>query len=207
MSRLVPLAQQGYLRLVNPAQQRISSDTLVESPPAAAILWLRSWFQPVHAKPLFSREDVGALLEVSAPEVLALAASYGIPVTFDEALGWLLSTFAARQLVLKVLSARAGTGMQRMDRQALLWFLLEDDPKRALAPPTYNEATERALAAAAEMNEPARSVRTQELLDAMHDAERLAAGVKERRKRRASVSASAPNESGPSASQPSSETS
>lgn len=172
-SRLFPLCAEGYLvPLTDPP---LTQQTLVPTPSAAAISWMRGWFQSAQAKPLFSREDLAALLDCPVKEVLGLAQQYGVPVVRDEALGWLFSTFAAHKLLFHVLGGREVT---RYDRIALLHWLLEGDPGKVLAAPQYSDAMEQELARAAKLDEPARSIRTQHLLEAMQDAEQLAESVK-----------------------------
>ena len=153
-SRLMPLIEQGYIR-------RVDGET-VETPLPAAMLWLRGWFQPVQAKPLLSQADMAALLNVEERAIPALAAAHDAPVVFDPALGLTFSVWSARRLLMEVL----GTGT-RFDRQSLLWFLIGNPAK--LAPP-FNQALEDEIQRIAKLDEPARSIRRENLLNQWRDA-------------------------------------
>ena len=153
VSRLLPLIEQGYLRAVD-------SQT-VESPLPAGLLWVRGWFQPVQAKPLFSEQDIADLLGVPKGSVAGLAAAHDAPVTFDGALGLTFTTWSARRLILEVL----GTG-RRFDRSAILHFLL--DGKNPVPP--FSEQVEAEIQRIAELPEPTRSIRRENLLTQWRDA-------------------------------------
>ena len=182
VSRLVPLVVEGYLHSpasnVTVADPPPNSYTYVETPSQAALLWLRQWFQPARAKLLFSRADVAEILELSERGVVALAAHCRVPVSYDPALdGLVFSVWAVKRLLM----AQASGGVealrdngQRFDRQALLWMLLERDPKRMLDPPDFDDALEDELARAAKLPEPSRTARAVALWDQWQDARLLA---------------------------------
>lgn len=154
VSRLMPLVEMGYLRAID-------SQT-VESPLPAGLLWLRGWFQPPQAKPLFSAKDIATLLGIEEEAVPALAAAYDVPVGHDPALGVTFSVWAARRLIMGVL----GTGV-RFDRQAMLHFLIGDPAK---ACPRFEQSLENEIQRVAELPEPARSIRRENLLAHWKDA-------------------------------------
>src|SRR5271170_6927685 len=84
--RLLPLVRDGFIKAQSSAPW--SSQSYVESPPEAALTWLRQWFMPVAAKPMFSLLDMADLLGVKPPrQVLVIAAGHNIPVTYDATLG------------------------------------------------------------------------------------------------------------------------
>lgn len=153
----------------------ITSSTVLDAPPEAAVVWMRNWFLPCQAKPLFSVENVAELLGVQIREVLPAAAAHDVPVHRDPALGFCFSIWATRQLLLR--SVRARDHATRFDRQAILWRLLEQDPEKAAQPPVFQEAWEKELARVAKLPEPTRGLRTVELMEALHDAEMLASSV------------------------------
>lgn len=157
VSKLLPLIEQGYLRTIDPQT--------VEAPPPAGLLWLRQWFQPPLAKPLFSQADIAAILEIEESAVPALAAAHDAPVSFDPALGVTFSLWAARRLILDTLST--GT---RFDRQALIWFLLGNP---ANACPPFQKQLELEIERVGELPEPERSIRKEGLLRHWRDAKAL----------------------------------
>ena len=154
ISKLLPLVEQGYLRTID-------SQT-VEAPPPAGLLWLRQWFQPVQAKPLFSQSDIAALLEVEESAIPSLLAAHDIPTCHDPALGLTVSLWGARRLLLEVLSTGA-----RFDRQALLWFLVGDPASTC---PPFDQRVEDEIQRVAKLPEPARSIRREALLEQWADA-------------------------------------
>lgn len=183
VARLVPLVEQGWL--VNTANLNggpVTSQTFVQSPPQPALLWLRQWFQPARAKLLFSRADVAELTGLTEKAVTKLAAICRVPVSYDPALGGLVfSAWAVKRLLMAEASggvAAVETGSQRFDRQALLWMLLEKDPKHALAPPSFDETLERELTRAANLPESARTMRATSLWEQWQDVKLLADSVR-----------------------------
>ena len=154
----------------------MTSATVIDSPPEAAIIWMRSWFLPATAKPLYSLENVAELLNVPTREVLPLAAAHDIPCQRDEALGFVFSVWATRTLLMRVIRGREIQGA-RFDRQAMLWRLLEQDPEKAAAPPRFEEELEKELERVNKLPEPTRGMRTLQIIEAMRDAEGLAASV------------------------------
>ena len=155
-----------------------TSQTFVHAPPQPALLWLQQWFQPARAKLLFSRADVAELTDLTEKAVTKLAAVCRIPVSYEPALGGLVfSAWAVKRLLMAEASggvAAVETDSQRFDRQALLWMLLERDPKRALAPPSFDEALEQELSRVAALPEPARTLRSMALWEQWQDARLLA---------------------------------
>lgn len=158
VDRLTPLVENGYLRAIDAVT--------VEAPPPAGLLWLRGWFQPPMAKPLLSAKDVADLLGVEEHTIPALAAAHDAPMVVDPALGLTFSTWAARRLILEVLS----TGV-RFDRMALLWHLIGNPAK---ACPPFSQQVEDEIARIAELPEPARSIRREDLLAQWRDAKAVA---------------------------------
>ncbi len=176
--RLVSLVREGWLRRADglPAQAKLTLQTEVEQPPPAAISWLRTWFLPARAKPLFSKADVAELLDLPEREVVLLAARAGVPVTHIPALGGdglAFSAWAVKRLLLEKAGGSA-TRRARFDRIALLHAILEDDPAQTLSPPTFDRALEQEIARVARLDEPARSLRAGELIAQWRDAERVA---------------------------------
>lgn len=170
VSQLAPLVREGYLRKRDD-QNLITSKTQIDAVPEAALAWMRTWFLPAAAKPLFSVENLADLLNCPVREVLPAAAQHDVPVHRDPALGFCFSIWAARQLLLR--SVRARDHATRFDRQALLWRVLEKDPEKAAAPPLYSEELEKELARVAKLEEPARGIRAMELAEVMRDAKLL----------------------------------
>jgi len=156
--RLIPLVEQGYLRAIDA--------TTVEAPTQAGLVWLRGWFQPLQAKPLFSARDIAGMLEIEENTIPALLAAHDVPVMHDPALGMVMSLWAARRLMMEVLSQGP-----RFDRQALLWFLV-GDPKKAC--PDFDQRLEDEIQRIAQLEEPTRSIRREALLDAWRDAKAVA---------------------------------
>jgi hypothetical protein len=175
VAELAPLIREGYLRKRS-EEVTITSQTILDAPPEAAVVWMRNWFLPAAAKPLLSVENMAELLGVQVRQVLPAAAMHDVPVHRDPALGFCFSIWAARQLLLR--SVRARDHATRFDRIALLWRILEKDPEKAAAPPVFQEELEKELARVAKLPEPTRSLRTLEIMEALHDAELLADGVK-----------------------------
>jgi hypothetical protein len=183
VTRLIPLVSQGYLRAVDPPAPAPpvlpvpSGHTLISPPNPRALLWLRNWFQPAHAKLLFSLADAAALLEITVPDALILAESHQIPLMHDPALGFMLSTRAMKGLILKALGSRLGRvgdpeGV-RFDRVSMIWAMMKGDPAEALRPPRYSEELERELQRVAKLTEPTRTQRMHELWDALRDCAEL----------------------------------
>lgn len=176
-AQLEPLARSGFLHLES--RPPITSDSQVGMPPPAAIQWMRHWFQPAQAKPLFSIEDVADLLEVRPKDVMKLAAQHDIPLVHEEGLGglgWALSMWATRQLVRMGLSHRVGRGgglqsAPRFDRAAILWALMQGDPAMAATPPPFSEVWEQELARVAALPAEARGMRAAELWKSLQDAQ------------------------------------
>jgi hypothetical protein len=158
ISCLTPLVEQGYLKAID-------SQT-VEAPTKEGLLWLRGWFQPAQAKPLFSARDIAGILDVEEGTIPALAAAHDAPVTHDAALGLTFSVWSARNLIMAVLS----TGV-RFDRQALLWFLV-GDPSRAC--PDFRQTIEDEVQRVGQLKEPMRSIRREALLANWKDAKAVA---------------------------------
>ncbi len=176
--RLVSLVRESWLRRADglPAQAKLTLQTEVEQPPPAAMSWLRTWFLPARAKPLFSKADVAELLDLPEREVVLLAARAGVSVTHIPALGGnglTFSAWAVKRLLLEKAGGSATRGA-RFDRIALLHAILEDDPSLALSPPTFDRALEQEIARVARLDEPARSLRAGELIAQWRDAERVA---------------------------------
>lgn len=157
VEKIIPLVEHGYLRSIDP--------TTIEAPSPAALLWLRSWFQPAMAKGLFSARDIADILSISEKAIPALAAAHDAPVTVDPALGMVFSVWAARKLILEVL----GDGV-RFDRGAILHFLL-DGQKPC---PPFSESVELEIERISKLEEPARSIRKEAFLDAWKAAEAFA---------------------------------
>lgn len=160
VSRVLPLVEEGYIRRIGPET--------VEAPSAAGLAWLRSWFQPALAKPLFSQKDIAELLEIEDSAVPRLLAAHDVPICHDAALGLTVSLWGVRRLLLEVLST--GT---RFDRQALLWFLV-GDPSR-LCPP-FDDRLEKEIERIAQLPEPTKTRRREMLLKQWRDAS-AASGV------------------------------
>jgi len=179
VTTLVPLAEAGFLRLKSAPP--LTSQSYVEVVPEAAVVWLRSWIQPVQAKPLFSAADLADLLEVTTAEVVKVAAQHAIPTAWEPGLGgFTFSVFAARQLILAVVQSRqVAVEAPRWDRQAMLWLLLEGDPEAAFrqVPLTYSEAIEKEITRTLSLEGPARSLRAAALIERFEDARRLLAAA------------------------------
>src|SRR5271165_1779696 len=173
-SRLIPLVTHGYLTLTQ--HSATPGASVVRLPPKRALDWLRSWFQPARAKTLFSAADISDLLMIPQRTVITLSARYGLPTTFDAALGGLLwSTYAVRQL-MRALSGEAAECkvLPRFDRQAMLHALLETDPKRTTIPPTYSQQLEEEIQRVAQLPEDQRRLRAAALWDQYQDAKACA---------------------------------
>lgn len=167
LSRLEPLALHGWIKLRSAGP--ITSKSLITSPTEAAISWLRQWFQPVFAKPMFSRLDVAQLLDIDAKDVLELAAAHDVPVIYDPAMGHMFSVWATRNLLKKVLSGGREDSI-RFDRIAMLWHLMEGDPQRVAEIPRFDEKLEQEIARVAQLAEPMRSTRSMALVSQFQDA-------------------------------------
>ena len=178
-ARLVPLVEEGWLvATVDLNGAPPTMQTPLQSPPQPALLWLRQWFQPARAKVLFSRADVAELTGLTEKAVTRLAARCRIPVSYEPALsGLVFSAWAVKRLMLAEAGGSGEATTQRYDRQALLWMLLEKDPKRALAPPDFSDALEDELARVARLPEPARTLRATALWEQWQDVKLLAQGV------------------------------
>lgn len=171
--RLIPLVRDGYIKAQSGAPW--SSQSLVESPPEAALLWLRQWFMPVTAKPMFSLVDMADLLGVRPPsKVLVVAAAHNIPVVYDAGLGHVFSMWAAKTLLTKTLESRQSAESKRWDRQALLWLILKEDPARVAEPPTFKRKLEEEIERVAKLPEPERIARVKTLIEAFRDVSKLA---------------------------------
>lgn len=182
--RISMLVEGGWLhRAAGHEQDPLTSSLLLRCPPPTALSWLRQFFLPPQAKPLFTAGDILGLLEeagvgegVEMEDVARLAAGYGIPCQYDPALGGdtglLLSWQSARKLVLEVLAGgrRGEWEGRRYDRQAVLWFLLQQDPAQALHPPSFIEQLEEEVARVANLPEPQRTIRAEMLLEQWKDA-------------------------------------
>lgn len=158
VSRVLPLIDEGYIRRVGPET--------VEAPQPAGLAWLRSWFQPAQAKPLFSKKDIADLLEIEESAVPRLLAAHDIQAVYDPALGLAVSAWGTRRLLMEVLSKGP-----RFDRQALLWFLI-GNPIDACPP--FDEMIEQEIERIAQLPEPTRSTRKEALLKQWQDAEAVA---------------------------------
>lgn len=158
VSRILPLIEEGYIRRVGPET--------VEAPLPAGLAWLRSWFQPSQAKPLFSKHDIADLLEIEESAVPRLLAAHEIPAVHDPALGLTVSTWGVRRLLVEVLSKGP-----RFDRQALLWFLIGSPADTC---PSFDEALEKEIERIAQLPEPTRSMRREALLRQWQDAQQVA---------------------------------
>ena len=154
--RILPLIQHGYLKCID--------ETTVEAPSKEGLLWLRQWFQPAQAKPLFSARDIAELLKISEQSVPSVLAAHDIPAIHDPALGLCVSTFGARRLLMECMST--GT---RFDRIALIHFLLNGDNPC----PPFNEALEKEVERINKLPEPTRSIRKDAILGAWKDATAL----------------------------------
>ena len=166
MDRLQPIIRDGWIRAVSSGP--ITSQFQVQSPPPEALKWLIQWFQPATAKPLFSKQDMADLLNVPISQVLPIAAAHDIPVVYDSVLGHVWSIWAAKQMLLRLLSG--GRGVQRFDRIALFWTLMEGDPKRISRVPTFDQALEDEIERVAQLDEPMRSARSISLMEQFRDA-------------------------------------
>jgi hypothetical protein len=173
VSDIAPFIQQRYIKLVSAGH--ISSQATIEAIPEAAIIWMRSWFLPVQAKPLFSLENIADLLNVTVREVLPLCAQHEIPVTRDPVLGFTLSIWAARMLLLRTIRGREHTA--RFDRIALLHRILEKDPEKASQPPSFDQELEDELERVAKLDEPTRSLRSAQIWENLNDARLIAASL------------------------------
>jgi len=169
---LCPLVREGYLRKRS-EENLLTAKTLVDAPPEAAITWMRSWFLPATAKPLFSVDNLAELLGVPAREVLPIAAAHDLPCQRDPALGFVFSAWATRTLLLRVAKGQNAQAT-RFDRIAILWRLMEEDPVEAAAPPKFDSELEKELARVAQLEEPARGLRTVEIIESLQDARVLA---------------------------------
>lgn len=178
VGRLGPLVREGWLKRIAEGDAKLTTGTLLVAPSDAALKWLRQWFQPVLAKPLFSQLDMAELLGVTSAQVIEIAAAHDIPVVWDPALGHTYSMWSARQLLIRVISGRKEVGT-RFDRQAFLWNLMEGDSSRMAEIPAYNELLEDEIERVAALAEPQRSLRAQGLRDHFRDASSVldAAGV------------------------------
>lgn len=157
VEKIIPLVEHGYLRSIDPMT--------VEAPSPSALLWLRSWFQPAMAKPLFSLRDLADLLEIRENSVLSLLAAHDVPTVVDPALGPVVSLWGARKAILECLSDGP-----RFDRQALVWFLCGRlDPR-----PPFSEVVEAEIQRIAKLDEPMRSIRREQFLAQWADAEAVA---------------------------------
>lgn len=188
VGRLVPLVEFGWLALVDgQIAASISPSILIQCPSPAAITWLRQFFLPPQAKPIFTIEDVQGLLaeagvDLPLDDIARLVTDYGIPCQFDPGLGGksgrglLLSWQSARKLVLEVLTGgrRQEWNQVRYDRQAMLWFLLQRDPSLASRPPDFQEKLEEEISRIANLPEPQRSIRAATLLEQWEDAKAVA---------------------------------
>jgi hypothetical protein len=117
---------------------------------------------------------VASLLDLTKKQVIQLAARVGLQVTYEAALGGLVfSAWAVKRLLVEHASNGANRG-GRLDRQALLHAILEDDPARALDPPTFERRLEDEIARVADLDEPVRSLRATELVAQWRDAKRVA---------------------------------
>jgi hypothetical protein len=174
VAALAPLVREGYLKKRS-GEEMLTSKTVIDGVPEPALVWMRSWFQPVGAKPLFGVADVADLLGCEVREVLPAAALHDVPAHRDPALGFCFSIWSTRQLLLR--SVRARDHAQRFDRVALLWRILEKDPEKAAQPPKFDESLEKELARVAKLEEPTRSLRTMEIMEALRDAQVLAASL------------------------------
>src|SRR5271154_4674179 len=90
VSVLAPLVREGYLRKRS-EESLIPSRTVIDAVPEPALSWMRTWFLPAAAKPLFSIENMADLLSCSMREVLPAAARHDVPVHRDPALGFCFS--------------------------------------------------------------------------------------------------------------------
>jgi hypothetical protein len=171
--RLLPLVRDGFIKAQSSSPW--SSQSLVESPPEAALTWLRQWFMPVTAKPMFSLVDMADLLGVRPPrQVLVIAAAHNIPVTYDSTLGHMFSIWAAKSLLTKTLESKPSADSKRWDRQALLWKILEGDPARIAEPPTFKRKLEEEIERVAGLPEGERVVRVRSLIQAFRDVSKIA---------------------------------
>lgn len=169
IDRLEPLCAYGWLKLKQGSVGKITSQSYVEAPTEAALKWLRQWFQPLWDKPMFSIQDMAQLLGVDAKVVLEMAAAHDVPVVYDPGFGHMFSIWSARSLLGKVLSGgRQDSG--RFDRQAMIWHLLEGDPRRLSQLPSFDEQLEREIERVAKLDEPARTTRSMDLIEQFHDA-------------------------------------
>lgn len=198
-SRLVPLVEYGWLQRAEQFTDQTSgtagsslppltSSSLLRSPSPAAITWLRQFFLPPQAKPLFTVDDVQGLLAeagvvMELEDVATLAADYQTPCQFDPGLGGksgrglLLSWQSTRKLLLEVLAGgrRQEWAQVRFDRQAMLWLLLGKSPAAATRAPEFDEQLEEEISRVAKLPEPQRSIRAAALLDQWEDAKAIAA--------------------------------
>lgn len=173
-AELLPFISAGYIRLT-PPHQSISSHSTIQAIPESAVSWMRSWFLPVYAKGLFSIDNMADLLNILPREVLPLAAAHEVPVMRDAGVGFVFSTWGARTLLLRSIRGR---DCPRFDRQAALWSILAEDPEKAATPPPFSERLEKELERVAKLEEPARSLRSVQLITAMEDAYKIATSIR-----------------------------
>jgi hypothetical protein len=177
IEQLEPFVDAGYIKARS--SPPLTTQSWIEIPPEAALTWMRSWFQPPQAKPLLSAADMSALLEIEQGEVVKLAARHSIPVTRDPILGWLFSVWGAQKLITCMLRGRPSNYSPRFDRQAMLWWLLQDDPERVATVPSYNEELEQEIQRVSRLKEPTKTLRAQAIIAQFREAREIAeaAGV------------------------------
>jgi hypothetical protein len=167
IDRLEPLCEHGWIKLRS--QGKITSQSYVEAPSGAALRWMRQWFQPLWDKPMFSQQDMAQLLNVEAKLVLEVAAAHDAPVIYDPGFGHMFSVWSAKTLLAKMLGG--GRVDSRFDRQAMIWNLLDGDPRRVGELPKFDEQLEIEIERVAKLEEPMRSMRSMALVDQFRDAQ------------------------------------
>lgn len=163
-AKLLPTIKAGYLTLA------CADPPVVYEPPAAAIEWLRSMFQPLILRPFLPIQMVAELESITASDVRLLALTYDIPVQIDEVFGELLTPISFFKLHESLHHYREPS---RFDRQAMIVALLNSvDPERykhVLKPPPYSKRLEKEIRRIAALGEPLKTEMALRLVEAMED--------------------------------------